>query len=203
MLIIRCRSLKLENGFPMPIYPHKVGSTTMIHKCIVLYVLLYLCLRPLLWKPKERIKSFFFFWSTYVVEEVVHVFQAFRSLVAWCPYYPSFFYAAPNSFFKAEMSAKQLVSQLFTLDNRIHDDTCVFFFGILAYIVYFYLKYRYRGPKTTSLNASNTTSKSIYRDERRSNRGIAFAATDDLRLPWNNGIVFGKQNWHLNAVVLL
>ena len=35
------------------------------------------------------------------------------------------------------MSAKQLVSQLFTLDNRIHDDTCVFFFGIvLAYIPY-------------------------------------------------------------------
>ena len=162
----------------------------------------YTCvsLRPLLWKPKERIKSFFFFWSSRVV---VHVFQAFRSLVAWCPH-PSFFYAAPNSFFKAEMSAKQLVSQLFTLDNRIHDDTCVFFFGIvLAYIVYYYLKYRYRGPKTTSLNAFNTTSKSIYRDERRSNRGIAFAATDDLRLPWNNGIVFGKQNWHLNAVVLL
>ena len=51
-----------------------------------------------------------------------------------------FFYAAPNSFFKAEMSAKQLVSQLFTLDNRIHDDTCVFFFGIVAHIVYYLLK---------------------------------------------------------------
>ena len=99
------------------------------------------------------------------------------------PLHP-FFMPRPIRFFKAEMSAKQLVSQLFTLDNRIHDDTCVFFFGIvLAYIVYYYLKYRYRGPKTTSLNASNTTSKSIYRDERRSNRGIAFAATDDLRLP--------------------
>ena len=162
----------------------------------------YTCvsLRPLLWKPKERIKSFFFFWSSRVV---VHVFQAFRSLVAWwCPH-PSFFYAAPNSFFKAEMSAKQLVNQLFTLDNRIHDDTCVFFFGIVLAYIGSILKYRYRGPKTTSLNASNTTSKSIYRDERRSNRGIAFAATDDLRLPWNNGIVFGKQNWHLNAVVLL
>ena len=94
-----------------------------------------------------------------------------------------FFYAAPHSFFKAEMSAKQLVSQLFTLDNRIHDDTCVFFFGIVLAYIGSILKYRYRGPKTTSLNASNTTSKSTYRDERRSNRGIAFAATDDLRLP--------------------